>query len=110
MAKRKVNKAQAIRDYAAANPGSRPKDIIAALAKKGITVGSTNVTLALKSGKSTGKRGRPATNGKSNLAFGFIDPKEVDYLTTAIIETKQLVGRIGLERLKAALQILEKTK
>ena len=36
--KSKVNKSQAVRDYLAAQPNAMPKDVMAALAKDGITV------------------------------------------------------------------------
>ena len=41
----KVNKSAAIRDYLAASPEARPKEIVAALADKGITVSPNMVSI-----------------------------------------------------------------
>ena len=38
MAKKQVNKSQAVRDYLSAQPDAMPKDVMAALAKEGIKV------------------------------------------------------------------------
>ncbi|MBL9084756.1 MAG: hypothetical protein JNK76_23325 [Planctomycetales bacterium] len=41
----KVNKSAAIRDYLAASPEAKPKEIVAALAEKGITVSPNMVSI-----------------------------------------------------------------
>ena len=56
----KVNKAEAIRLYAAENKDVRPKDIIKALGEKGIEVGPAAVWQALNHVPTGKKRGRPA--------------------------------------------------
>src|SRR5262245_50216210 len=71
MAKRKINRSQAIRDYLSSNPDATPKTIIEELAKKKIKVSAALVS-AVKYNKATPakgrkKRGRPvgtSANGR----------------------------------------------
>ena len=62
MAKRKVNKSQAIRDYVTANPEASAKAVVAALAKQNIKVsGPTVATVKSKSGLSKSRKGPRAS-------------------------------------------------
>jgi hypothetical protein len=94
-----VNKAQAIRDqFAVLGAGARPKDVIAALAEKGIKVSSAQVS-NIKSGlrgkrkKKGGRRAQTSVNGAVSLA--------------ALLEAKRLAKRMGgVEAAKRALDVL----
>lgn len=99
----KVNKAQAIRDAAGElGKKARPKDIIAALAAKGITVTSPQVSMTLKAaGLRKGKRKKQVVaasrNGKS-IALNIDD----------VIQVKDLAVRLGgLDKLKDTIAVYE---
>ena len=64
----KVNKSAAIRDYLSAAPEAKPKEIVAALAEKGITV-SPNMVSIVKA-KTKIKTARRKAAGSSNNAGG----------------------------------------
>src|SRR5688572_29829259 len=87
MAKRKINRSQAIRDYLAKNAGASVSEIKEALAKKGIKA-SDGLINAVKYRKSAGKgkkkRGRPA--GGASVAGISVD---------SLVAAKQLVEQAG---------------
>jgi hypothetical protein len=99
----KISKAQAIRDVAGElGKKARPRDIIAALAAKGITVTSPQVSMTLKAaGLRKGKRKKQVVaasrNGKS-IALNIKD----------VIQVKNLAVQLGgLERLKETIAVYE---
>jgi hypothetical protein len=98
-----VNKAQAIRD-AAKEMGkkARPKDIIAVLAAKGITVTSPQVSMTLKAaGLRRGRRMRQATAAVTN-------GKSTTLNVADLIQVKELAIKLGgLERLKETIAVYE---
>jgi len=105
-----TNKAQAIRDIAGElGKSARPRDFIAALAAKGITVTSPQVSMTLKAaGLRKGRRrkksvtsvAQPKKNGNVNG-----QTLNIDHL----ILVRKLAAKIGgIEKLKATLANLEK--
>lgn len=106
----KISKAQAIRDAAGElGKKARPKQIIAALAEKGITVTSPQVSMTLKAaGLRRGRRKKkvtaaiavqhPARNGKAQTL-------NIDHL----VLVRELATKIGgIDRLKESVAALEK--
>jgi acyl-CoA synthetase (NDP forming) len=101
-----INKAQAIRDSAKEmGKKARPKDIIAALAAKGITVTSPQVSMTLKAaglrkGSRTKKVVAASRNGKS-VALNIED----------LTKVKELAVQLGgIERLKETIAVYEELK
>ena len=69
-----VNKSQAIRDYINANPKSKPKEIVEALASQGVAVSPAFVSTLKSNDKRKGRkgparRGRPAGGSNSGLGL-----------------------------------------
>ena len=97
-AKKEVNKAEEIRKmFDVQGKDARPKDVIAALEVKGITVSSAQVSNVKTSlgGKKAGRKGKASSNGHLNLE--------------ALLATKALAAKLGgVEALKAALSAIEK--
>jgi hypothetical protein len=104
-----ANKSQAIRDTAKAlGKRARPKDVIAALADKGITVVSAQVSTVLKAaGMRRGRRRRrieavvvahkPSTNGHGFMIDELVKVKKLAAELGGTAKIKELVG--ALERL-----------
>ncbi|MCO8125106.1 hypothetical protein NHH03_25445 [Stieleria sp. TO1_6] len=124
MAKKKgePNKSLAIREYLSANPGAKPKEIVAEMEKQGITVSAQFVsTVKTNSKKSSSpkRRGRPAgsknktatkakaTAGRSSWAS---PAKASDSVSIdSLLRLKKVVEEIGsIEEAKSALNTLEK--
>ena len=104
-----INKAQAIRDTGKElGKKARPKDIIAALAAKGITVTSPQVSMTLKAaGLRKGRRkkkGVPAVAGKQHSSNGH------GFSINELLKVKKLAEELGgtakLKELAAALERL----
>jgi hypothetical protein len=55
MSKTAVNRSQEIRNYLAENPGSKPKEVIAGLKKKGVRVTNDLVNYAVRTSKAKAK-------------------------------------------------------
>jgi len=98
-----VNKAHEIREqFAAQGANARPKDVIAALAEKGIKVSSAQVSnikskLGGKSnrkvGRKSGRKAQAGSNGAVSLA--------------ALLDAKRLAQKMGgVEAAKRALDVL----
>lgn len=92
------SKAQAIRDeFASQGPSARPRDIIAALKAKGITVSSAQVS-NLKASK--GKRGPGRKSAGRHSGNGMIS-------LATLVEVKKLADRLGgVENARHALDAL----
>lgn len=89
MAKKKVNKSQAIRDYVTANPSASAKAVVAALARKRIKVTPATVaTVKSKAGltKSRRKTSKARRVVKSGAESQFID---------ILIEAKKFHAKAG---------------
>ena len=90
-------KSAAIRDYLAANPGTKTKDVVAALKQKGVRVSSQMVS-TLK-GKLGGGPARKRSAAKSSRTPSIED----------LIEAKKLADQLGgVERARAAIAVLAK--
>jgi hypothetical protein len=89
-------KSAAIREYLAANPGTRTKDVIAALKQKGIRVSGPMVsTLKGKLGGSVKKRAAAGHNQSPSIED--------------LIEAKKLADRLGgVDKASAAVAVLAK--
>jgi hypothetical protein len=105
-----INKAEEIRNAAKQLGGKkvRPKDVIAALADKGITVSSPQVSATLKAAgyRRIRRKGRPA--GSPNKAKGAAHP-EGGLSLEHLLAAKALIAKIGsVEAAKKALDVLAK--
>jgi hypothetical protein len=94
-----VNKAQEIRnEFGTQGADARPKDVIAALAAKGIKVSSAQVSnikakLGGKRKRKAGRKARASSNGAVSLA--------------ALLDAKRLAQKMGgVEQAKRALDVL----
>lgn len=112
MAKRKVNKSQAIRDFADANPDAGPKAIVEGLAKKGIKVAPalvSNVKTAAANKKAGGKKpgrkpGRPA-GSTAKAKAGSSDSVSLN----ALLDGQNFAEKVGgVEEAKKILTTLQK--
>ena len=90
-------KSAAIREYLAANPGTKTKDVVAALKQQGIRVSGPMVsTLKGKMGKGTGKKRQAAKTHRS--------PSIED-----LMEAKKLADQLGgVDKASAAIAVLAK--
>ncbi|MFK7769372.1 MAG: hypothetical protein AB8B55_19270 [Mariniblastus sp.] len=107
MAKRKVNKSQAIRDYVTANPGSSAKEVVAALAKMKITVSAPTVaTVKSKSGlaksRKNGAMSYKKTNGELVSVDVLMEAKKLCAIAGSVESAVQAIHTIGkLEKLSS---------
>ena len=117
MAKKKAvpNKSQEIRDYLAANPAAKPKEIVAAMKSKGIKVSAQFVSSVKSSSKTKGptkRRGRPAgSKNKTTVARKTTTPRgSSDTVSVnSLLKVKRVIEEIGsIEEVKSALNTLEK--
>ena len=90
-------KSAAVREYLAANPGTRTIDVVAALKQQGIRVSAQTVSnLKGKTSKGTGKKRQAAKTHRS--------PSIED-----LIEAKKLADRLGgVDKARAAIAVLAK--
>ena len=98
-----VNKAQAIRDAAGElGKKARPRDIIAALAAKGITVTSPQVSMTLKAaGLRKGRRKKKVVAASKNGKSAALNIED-------LIKVKELAVQLGgIERLKETIAVYE---
>jgi hypothetical protein len=104
MAKRKVNRSQAIRNLLSDDPKATPSVIIEALAKKGITVSPALVS-AVKYNKAKPANGRRKRRSRRIGASANGQRFDFDKLVAA----KALSDRMGgIEKAKEALDMLAK--
>ena len=76
----KVNKSAAIRDYLAASPEAKPKEIVAALAEKGITVSPNMVSIVKAKTKiKSARRKANSSNGDGGADRSGLDAVLVLY-------------------------------
>ena len=113
------NKTQAILDYRAANPDSKPKGISEALAKDGIKVSpgyvSTILSKSKKTGGKTGRRGagrpkatRAVKTGRSTKAKSK-STSSGDVNVDALMKIRDLVKDVGgVDEVRSALSTYEK--
>lgn len=117
MAKKKSgpNKSQAIRDYLGSNPEAKPKEIVAAMKSKGISVSAQFVSTTKTNSKAKGltkRRGRPAgSKNKTTLArkSGASSLGSDTVSVNSLLKLKKVVQEIGsIEEAKSALDALQK--
>ncbi len=89
MAKKSVNKSQAVRDYLSARPDAMPKDVMAALAKDGIKVSRVLVS-TVKSKLNKGGTAKKAAK----------KPAAAVAATPAVVEKPTNGGTITLDQVK----------
>jgi hypothetical protein len=100
MARKTINKSQAIRDYLAGNPAATPTVIQQDLQRQGIKVGYSLISQV----KYKGGPGRKATRGGAR-GRGRAPNISIDELVSA----KQIADRLGgVDRAKQALTLLER--
>lgn len=119
---KKVNKSAAIREFYVENPNAKPSEIVASLAKRGITVSAQQVSTtrmnAIKNGKLTaagsavkvvrsGKRGRPAKKATTAKKISKVDDQDAISMK-ALLDTQKLVERVGMSNVKNAIVALER--
>ena len=102
MAKKAGSKSQAVRDYLAKKSDAGPKEIVEALAKKGIEVKDglvSNIKFTLKKkGKKAGgkkkvvRRAKPSSGGEFDILH----------------DVKKVLDKHGADRVKAAIAALER--
>jgi len=104
MAKRKVNKTAAVKEFLEANPNAGPTEVVAALAENKISVTPNYVSNIKSKGKSGGKqvkrRGRPKAATVQASATGPLSGK--------LAEAIKLVEKVG--GIKKAKETLDAVK
>jgi hypothetical protein len=94
----KVNKAQRIREYLAANPNSKPKDVVEALGKEGVKI-TTNYIATVQ----YHQNGGPTKSGKKKKGeLSVTELKAMRRLTRPLGDLKQVSAS-----LKASREIFE---
>ena len=102
MAKKKVNKSRAIRDYCKANPEAGPTETAAALKKQGIQVSTAMVSTVKTQAKK--KKGR----GRKKAARG-AKPASDKIALSSLIQAKKMAESLGgIEKAQTALAALAK--
>jgi hypothetical protein len=102
MAKRKgTNKSQAIRDMLAANPKAKVKDIVDAMAKKGLKVSPNLVYLLKAKGKAKRRKAKRQKAVAASRAAGHLDAVGL------VMDVRHLAVKAGgMKRLKELVDIL----
>jgi arginine repressor len=107
-----VNKSEAIRDaYKELGPKTRTKDIVAALAEKGITVAPAQVS-TVKAHMKTKRKGRASASGGETVAAPSKRSANGSTISAEdLLAAKRLANQLGgVERLKSALAVLDQLK
>lgn len=113
MKKSGTNKSAAIRDYAAANPSAKPREIAEALAAKGISVTSHIVSQVLYNAKKKGDAG-PRKKAVRRVASKTSAPSRSNKRGSSdnvelLFEAKRLADLVGgIDRAKKLLDHLAK--
>jgi len=112
MAKRKINKSGAIRDYLTDHPEAGPTEVMAALAEKKIKVSAThvsNVKSRIASGASVGVRGvgRPRKNAADDTN---LIPSAVNTVNELMKANTYANSVGGIQRGISILNVLAKIK
>jgi hypothetical protein len=105
----KINKAQSIRDMAnELGKKSRPRDIIAALAEKGITVTSPQVSMTLKAAGLRRGRRRKKVAATVTAKKASRNDKGQTINVNDLIQVRELAIKLGgMDKLKESLAALE---
>ena len=116
MKKSGTNKSAAIRDYAAANPAAKPREIAEALTAQGIPVTSHIVSQVLynakKKGGGTAPRQKTVRRAASKTAApGRSSRRDSDGQLEQLFEAKRLADLVGgIDRAKKLLDQLAKLR
>src|SRR5437868_3928637 len=103
MAKRKINKSQAIRDFLGNEPGATPKVIIEGLAKKGVKVSDALVRAVNYIPRASNVRLKKRVRRSGDTQNG----SKVDF--ARLVEAKALAEKMGgISRARSALEMLAK--
>jgi hypothetical protein len=109
VAKKTVNKSEAIRQYYADNPRAKPREVVDALKSQGIPVSATTVSTVrymMKKRPRKGRRGAAAAAAGRRTKAG---NGRTDRLLESLIDAKKLADRLGgIERARQALRMLER--
>jgi len=106
MAKRKVNKTQAVRDFLAENPDATTKDVVAAMNKQRITV-SPNYVSTIKTNMKAKGKGKKKVAAKKKAAPKKQEAADDKISLSALKEAKKLAERLGgIEQAKQAISAL----
>jgi len=100
-----VNKSAAIREYMAAHPRAKPKDVAAALVEQGVQVTPMFVSAIKSNAKKRGRRkARAASRGPGRPSGGGASTSlSIDHLVAA----KKFVDQVGgVARARAAIEAL----
>jgi hypothetical protein len=101
MAKKKVNKSQAIRDYIEANPDAGPTEVAAALKKERIIVSPAMVSTVKLASKKKGRGRKKAAGGAK--------PASDKIALSSLIQAKKMAESLGgVEKAQTALAALAK--
>jgi hypothetical protein len=96
---KQVNKSAAIRDYLAKDPNGRPKGIARALGDEGVEVTAafvSQVKLKMKQGGGWQNKRRNSSAAVNQFA------------SADLMEAKRLIGKIGIEKARAAVELVAK--
>ena len=94
---KQVNKSAAIRDYLAKDPNGRPKGIARALGDEGVEVTAafvSQVKLKMKQNGGLPDKRRNGTAGMNQFA------------SADLMEAKRLIDKIGIEKARAAVELV----
>jgi len=97
-ASKEVNKSAAIRDVLARDPNGKPQGIAQVLADQGVDVSAafvSQVKLKMK------QRGATRTKGGGSSENG-------QFSSTDLMEAKRLIDKIGIDKARAAVELLAK--
>ena len=107
--RRRTNKSQAIRDYLQQDPGATPKQIVAALAERGIKVneslaGNVKYTSGARGGPRRGRGRGPGRPSTRRVAINTLSAQD-------LVEAKKLADQLGgIEQARKALEALEQLR
>jgi hypothetical protein len=111
MAKKSVNKSQAVRDYLSAHPDAMPKDVRTALAKEGIEVSRVLVsTVKNKASKKVGTK-QTAPVAAAPAAPPAVEKPTTNGGTITLEQVKKVARTIvmlgGLQRVTEVLEVIK---
>ncbi len=107
------NKSKAIRDYYGSHPSAKPKEVVAALKKKGIVVNaqfvSTIRSVSKKKGGKIGRPGRPVGSTSNNHSSRRARPAVSGEVSLdSLLQVKRIVDEMGgIGNARTALAALE---
>jgi hypothetical protein len=106
--RRRVNKSQAIRDYLQQDPGATPKQIVTALAERGVKVSEGLAgNVKYTSGPGGARRGRGRGRGRPRTRRVAVNTLSAQDL----VEAKKLADQLGgIEQARRALEALEQLR